>query len=194
MIHLAGVSKWYRMGEIRVTALNDISVEIGKGEFDVVLGPSGSGKTTLLNLIGALDVPSAGTVQVNGKTLSDTTRQERFKFRREMIGFVFQTFNLFPTLTALENVQFVLDVAGKASASRRIATDVLTDVRLGERLSHFLTSYQGASSRGWPLPAPWPRKRRLSWLMSPPANSISGPASRSLSCWQGNARWARLSS
>ena len=147
MIHLAGVSKWYRMGEIRVTALNDISVEFGKGEFDVVLGPSGSGKTTLLNLIGALDVPSEGTVQVNGKTLSDTTRQERFKFRREMIGFVFQTFNLFPTLTALENVQFVLDVAGKASASRRIATDVLTDVGLGGRLSHFPHQLSGGEQQ-----------------------------------------------
>lgn len=163
MIQLTGVSKWYQMGEVRVTALDKVSIEIGKGEFVVVLGPSGSGKTTLLNMIGALDVPSEGDIRINEKTLSNTTRRERFAFRRATAGFIFQTFNLFPTLTALENVQFVLDVAkrdrvlspsrdkvlssSKGKDSRRIATQVLNDVGLGERLHHFPHQLSGGEQQ-----------------------------------------------
>ena len=147
MIQLTGVSKWYQMGEVRVTALDKVSIEIGKGEFVVVLGPSGSGKTTLLNMIGALDVPSEGTVGINGRVLSNTTRRERFAFRREMVGFVFQTFNLFPTLTALENVQFVLDVAGEGKDSPRVAAEVLDAVGLGERLRHFPHQLSGGEQQ-----------------------------------------------
>jgi len=147
MIQLTDVSKWYQMGEVRVTALNKVSLDIGKGEFVVVLGPSGSGKTTLLNMIGALDVPSEGTARINGKTLSDTTRQERFTFRRETVGFIFQTFNLFPTLTALENVQFVLDMAGKGKESYQIADKVLSDVGLAERLRHFPHQLSGGEQQ-----------------------------------------------
>jgi putative ABC transport system ATP-binding protein len=147
MIRLTDVSKWYQMGEIRVTALDQVSLDIDKGEFVVVLGPSGSGKTTLLNMIGALDVPSDGTVSINGKNLSNTTRRERFAFRRETVGFVFQTFNLFPTLTALENVQFVLDVVGKGKESRQMATEILNDVALGGRLRHFPHQLSGGEQQ-----------------------------------------------
>lgn len=146
MIRLAGISKWYQMGEVRVTALDDVSLEINDGEFVVVLGPSGSGKTTLLNVIGALDVPSEGTVHVNGKSLSRATRQERFVFRRQAVGFIFQTFNLFPTLTALENVQFVLDVTGKKE-SHRLAAEALNDVGLGDRLRHFPHQLSGGEQQ-----------------------------------------------
>jgi putative ABC transport system ATP-binding protein len=147
MIQLANVSKWYQMGEVRVTALDKVSLNIDRGEFVVVLGPSGSGKTTLLNMVGALDVPSEGAISINGCTLSNTTRGERFAFRRETIGFIFQTFNLFPSLTALENVQFVLDVTGKGKASRRIAADVLGAVGLGERLHHFPHQLSGGEQQ-----------------------------------------------
>jgi len=147
MIQLTDVSKWYQMGEVRVTALDKVSLDIGQGEFIVVLGPSGSGKTTLLNMIGALDVPSEGTISINRSTISGMTRQQRFAFRRETVGFVFQTFNLFPTLTALENVQFVLDVAGVGKDSPRMAAEVLDAVGLGERLRHFPHQLSGGEQQ-----------------------------------------------
>jgi len=147
MIQLTDVSKWYQMGEVRVTALDKVSLDIGKGEFVIVLGPSGSGKTTLLNMVGTLDVLSEGDISINGRTISGMARKERFAFRRETVGFIFQTFNLFPTLTALENVQFVLDVAGKGKESRQIATEVLNDVGLGERLHHFPHQLSGGEQQ-----------------------------------------------
>jgi len=147
MIQLTDVSKWYQMGEIRVTALDTVSLSVDKGEFVVILGPSGSGKTTLLNVIGALDTLSEGTISINGRTISGMTRRRRFVFRRETVGFIFQTFNLFPTLTALENVQFVLDVAGAGKESRRIAAEVLDDVGLGNRLRHFPHQLSGGEQQ-----------------------------------------------
>ena len=146
MIRLENISKRYQMGEVSVTALDAVSLEIGKGEFVVVLGPSGSGKTTLLNIIGALDVPTAGTVHINGGNLLLTGKADRFKFRRETVSFIFQTFNLFPSLTALENVQFVLDMA-HAPDSRQRAVQVLTDVGLGERVNHFPHELSGGEQQ-----------------------------------------------
>ena len=147
MIQLTGVSKWYQMGDVRVTALDNVSLQAEEGEFLVVLGPSGSGKTTLLNVIGALDVPSEGNIMINGQNLSNTTRKERFTFRRETVGFVFQTFNLFPTLTARENVEFVLDVGGRTKESRKIAEQVLGSVGLGNRLNHFPHQLSGGEQQ-----------------------------------------------
>ncbi len=147
MIRLTDASKWYQMGEVRVTALDGVSLEITKGEFVVVLGPSGSGKTTLLNLIGALDVPSSGMVHVNSTDLSDSSRAQRFKFRRDTIGFIFQTFNLFPSLTALENVQFILDVVEKKNGSGKLAAQVLDTVGLGDRLQHFPHQMSGGEQQ-----------------------------------------------
>ncbi|HBY94274.1 MAG TPA: ABC transporter ATP-binding protein [Chloroflexi bacterium] len=146
MIHLEQVSKHYQMGQVRVTALDSVSLTIGQGEFVVVLGPSGSGKTTLLNIIGALDVPGAGIVRINGDTLSLGQRGDRFKFRRETVSFIFQTFNLFPGLTALENVQFVLDMAG-APCSHEQAVAVLTSVGLGQRVNHFPHELSGGEQQ-----------------------------------------------
>ncbi len=143
MIHLDHVSKRYQMGEVWVTALDDVTLDIGKGEFVVVLGPSGSGKTTLLNLIGALDVPSEGHVRING----DVSRNgDLFRFRRETVSFIFQSFNLFPSLTALENVQFVLDMARVPHSERR-AAEVLSSVGLGERLHHFPHELSGGEQQ-----------------------------------------------
>jgi putative ABC transport system ATP-binding protein len=155
MIQLTNVSKWYQMGEVRVTALDGISLKVERGEFVVVLGPSGSGKTTLLNMIGALDAPSEGQVQINGTNLSSGKRAEQFKFRREAIGFVFQSFNLFPSLTALENVQFVLDVVGKRNgggkpfdqAHGKLAAAALQSVDLAERVNHFPHQLSGGEQQ-----------------------------------------------
>ncbi len=145
MIRLEEVSKRYRMGDVQVTALDNVSLDIDKGEFVVVLGPSGSGKTTLLNMIGALDVPTEGHVHINGGQ-SLNKRSNRFKFRRETVSFIFQTFNLFPSLTALENVQFVLDMANTPN-SRERAVNVLASVGLGERVNHFPHELSGGEQQ-----------------------------------------------
>jgi putative ABC transport system ATP-binding protein len=146
MIHLENISKRYEMGDVRVTALDNVSLDINKGEFVVVLGPSGSGKTTLLNIIGALDMPTEGAMHINGNNFSLSSRSNRFKFRRQTVGFIFQTFNLFPSLTALENVQFVLDMANVPN-SRERAIEVLRDVGLGERVDHFPHELSGGEQQ-----------------------------------------------
>jgi putative ABC transport system ATP-binding protein len=146
MIRLEDISKRYQMGEVCVTALDHVSLTIDKGEFVVVLGPSGSGKTTLLNIIGALDVPTEGQVHINGGNLVLSQKMDLFKFRRETVSFIFQTFNLFPSLTALENVQFVLDMSNTRH-SRQRAIQVLNDVGLGERVNHFPHELSGGEQQ-----------------------------------------------
>ncbi len=146
MITLKNVSKWYEMGNIRVNALQDISLNIEAGEFVVVLGPSGSGKTTLLNIISALDVPSAGTVLVNGDDISEMRQGQRFAFRRETVSFIFQSFNLFPSLTAEENVQFCIDM--QRNGHRHYAAgEILASVGLGERTRHFPHELSGGEQQ-----------------------------------------------
>ena len=146
MIELQHVSKRYTMGEVIVTALDDVSLTIGTGEFVVVLGPSGSGKTTLLNIIGALDEPTEGTVRINGNHAEMRGIGDRFKFRRETVSFIFQTFNLFPSLTAQENVQFVLDM-GKQNHTAQRAQQVLDSVGLGARVRHFPHELSGGEQQ-----------------------------------------------
>jgi putative ABC transport system ATP-binding protein len=143
LIRLRGVERSYEVGGGTVTALRDVDLDVAPGEFVVVLGPSGSGKTTLLNLVGALDVPTAGEITIAGRDLSGAGRSALFAFRRETVSFIFQTFNLFPTLTALENVQFGVDVAG----GTRSAADVLADVGLGDRLHHFPNQLSGGEQQ-----------------------------------------------
>lgn len=99
---LENVSKTYRMGEVEVHALKEVSLTVTKGEFVVVLGPSGSGKTTMLNCVGGIDSPTSGTIIVGGKDISRLNEKELTKFRRDTVGFIFQFFNLIPTLTARE--------------------------------------------------------------------------------------------
>jgi putative ABC transport system ATP-binding protein len=112
----------------------------------VVLGPSGSGKTTLLNVIGALDSPTRGRVVVAGRDLTGLTRAELFEFRRHGVSFIFQTFNLFPALTALENVEFGADVAGRPRAAD-VGAEMLERVGLGNRLRHFPHELSGGEQQ-----------------------------------------------
>jgi putative ABC transport system ATP-binding protein len=147
MIQLVDVHKYYHMGEIRVEALDGVSLTIDQGEFVVILGPSGSGKTTLLNVIGALDTPTGGEIWVDGTEISELGRGGQFRFRRETIGFIFQTFNLFPSLTALENVQFVLDVVGRKNGAGKLATAALESVGLKERVRHFPHQLSGGEQQ-----------------------------------------------
>jgi len=146
MITLEDISKAYRLGQVTVSALDHISLNIGKGEFVVVLGPSGSGKTTLLNLIGALDSPTSGQICVNGQGVLNDRRVDLRKFRRETVSFIFQTFNLFPGLTAFENVLFVLDMRGKHDASAT-ARRVLKEVGLEARMNHFPHQLSGGEQQ-----------------------------------------------
>lgn len=144
-IVLQGVSKAYETGPSRVVALHDVDLRIGAGEFVVVLGPSGSGKTTLLNVIGALDTPTSGRVVVGGHDISRASRGQLFAFRRETVSFIFQSFNLFPGLTARENVEFGIDVA--RHFHRDHAMEVLASVGLAQRAEHFPHELSGGEQQ-----------------------------------------------
>jgi putative ABC transport system ATP-binding protein len=129
--------KTYHFGDTEVHALREVSLEIGEHEFVAIWGPSGSGKSTLCNLIGLLDVPTAGEVIVGGQVASGLTDARRSELRNASIGFVFQNFNLIPVLTALENVMLPLQISGipKKEASNR-AERLLEEVELSDRMHH----------------------------------------------------------
>lgn len=144
IIQLASVAKRYGTGPVTVTALEGVDLEVDSGEFVVVLGPSGSGKTTLLNIIGALDTPSEGSVVVNGIDISRASRSDLFAFRRHTVSFVFQSFNVFPGLTALENVQFGADAARNQTADPAL---LLHRVGLGDRIDRFPHELSGGEQQ-----------------------------------------------
>jgi len=136
-IEAINIKKVYKMGETKVHALRGVSVKIEKGDFVVIVGPSGSGKSTLMHILGALDTPSHGKVLLEGKDISDMDEWSLAMIRRKKIGFIFQTFNLIPTLTALENVMIPLEPTNvpEEDALRR-AKKLLTDVGLDDRMLH----------------------------------------------------------
>ena len=146
MIDLNGVAKRYEIGTITVTALEHLDLHIGEGEFIVVLGPSGSGKTTMLNMIGALDTPTEGRITVDGQQVTGASTGQLFAYRRSKVSFIFQSFNLFPGLTARENVQFGIDAANRSDGGRS-SVEVLTDVGLGERVGHFPHELSGGEQQ-----------------------------------------------
>jgi putative ABC transport system ATP-binding protein len=143
MIELDHVGKQFQ-GARGVTALNDVSLSIARGEMVSVIGPSGSGKSTLLNLVGGLDRPTSGSVSVDGQTLGGLSDDSLTQLRRDKIGFIFQFFNLLPTLTCLDNVGLPLHLRGWARA--RVAArarELLTLVQLGDRLDHLPEELSG---------------------------------------------------
>ena len=142
---LEKVSKTYQMGEVEVKALKEVDLTVVKGEFLVALGPSGSGKTTMLNCIGGIDSATSGTIIVGGHDISTFNEKELTKFRRETVVFIFQFFNLIPTLTARENVEFALDLVPKEK--RGSAMDVLEQVGLGDRANHFPSQLSGGEQQ-----------------------------------------------
>jgi putative ABC transport system ATP-binding protein len=145
-IDLDDVGKRYRVGGREVVALDEVNLYVDEEAFLVILGPSGSGKTTLLNLIGSLDTPTSGRVRVAGMDVARASRAERSRFRRHAVGFVFQTFKLFPGLTALENVQFGADTASRGRAAV-VAAETLERVGLGDRLDHFPHQLSGGEQQ-----------------------------------------------
>jgi putative ABC transport system ATP-binding protein len=137
MIEVIEAAKVYRRGRTEVRALAGVSLRVPRGQFLSVMGPSGSGKSTLLNLLGALDVPSAGQLRIDGRELSRMGDEELSRFRRERLGFIFQFFNLLPTLTALENVLLPGLLSGRPQAQLRArAGELLEAVGLGGRTHH----------------------------------------------------------
>ena len=131
------LAKRYRLGDSEVAALAGVDLAVAPGEFAIVAGPSGSGKSTLLHLLGALDAPDAGRVEVEGRDLASLSEHERTLLRRRRLGFVFQAFHLVPVLSALENVEDPLWIDGVAAAARRRrAAETLDAVGLAARLAH----------------------------------------------------------
>jgi len=119
IVRMSNVTRVYKQSSFEVRALDDLSLEVQSGEFTALTGPSGSGKTTALNLIGALDVPTSGTVCVDDKDLGELSQQARSELRKRRIGFVFQAYNLIPVLTVFENAELVLRLQGVPSAARK---------------------------------------------------------------------------
>ena len=137
------VSKVYTMGEVTVQALKQVDLDLYAGEFVVLLGPSGSGKSTLVNILGGLDVPTGGEVYYLDHNLTDLDDQALTLFRREHVGFVFQFYNLIPSLTALENVSLVTEIAEKPMDPE----EALKLVGLGDRLHHFPAQLSGGEQQ-----------------------------------------------
>lgn len=137
LIHLQHIQRRYIMGTEVLYALKDVNIEIFKGEYVALMGPSGSGKSTLMNVLGALDTPTSGTYMLNGKDVSSMGDNELADIRNQEIGFVFQTFNLLPRLSSLENVALPLIYAGIKKEERlERAMEVLKSVGLGDRVNH----------------------------------------------------------
>ena len=137
IIRLENVWKIYHMDEVDVPALSGISIEIKKGEFVAVVGKSGSGKSTSMNMIGCLDIPTKGKVFLDGQDISRMSESKLAQIRGRKIGFIFQTFNLIPTLTAIDNVMLPMTFQNMSKEKRiRIASNLLRKVGLGERVDH----------------------------------------------------------
>ncbi len=163
------LTKEYRSGTHALTVLRDVTFEIPQGAFVAVVGPSGSGKTTLLGLLAGLDTPSRGTVILDGTDLADLDEDARARLRGEKVGFVFQSFQLIPTLTALENVQVPLELRGDDSASVR-ARDLLARVGLSDRIDHFPAQLSGGEQQRVALARAFVNAPRILFADEPTGN------------------------
>ncbi len=137
IIEVKNLHKVYQDTKVPVKAVNGIDLSFEEGEFSAVVGPSGSGKTTFLNLIGGLDTPTAGEIRINGKNISKLKSRKLIDFRLHNIGFVFQSFNLIPVLTAIENVAFIMELQGKSKNERnKRAKELLNAVGIGDKINN----------------------------------------------------------
>ena len=143
IVEFENVSRVYRNGDHEQRALDRVNLSLEKGKFIVILGPSGAGKSTLLNLLGGLDSPTEGTIRVNGKDISTLNNNELADYRAETVGFVFQSYNLIPTLTVLENVALVKEIAKKALSSH----EMLKAVGLADHIHNFPSELSGGEQQ-----------------------------------------------
>ncbi len=148
IIRLQDVWKIYQMGTVKVNALQGINIDIKKGEFVAIEGPSGSGKSTAMNMVGCLDVPTKGRIFLDGKDISHLSESNLAQIRGQKIGFIFQQFNLLPTLSALENVMLPMTFQ-KTNKEDRVkrATELLTMMELGDRINHRPTELSGGQQQ-----------------------------------------------
>jgi len=143
IVEFKNVSKQYKVGEVIINALHDVNFSIDRGEFVVILGASGAGKTTILNILGGMDSASVGDIVVDGESITNFSKNQLTKYRREKIGFVFQFYNLIPNLTAIENVEFATSVCKNFLDAK----DMLTKVGLSERINNFPTQLSGGEQQ-----------------------------------------------
>lgn len=148
ILHLENVWKIYDMGEVKVPAVKGVSLEVKRGEFLIIVGASGSGKSTIMNLIGCLDLPSKGRIFLDGKDIAELRESSLAKIRGKKIGFVFQQFNLVPTLSALENVMLPMEFQDvEISKAKEKATKLLNLVGLGDRTHHRPSQLSGGQQQ-----------------------------------------------
>ena len=169
MLQARQLSKEYQSGDHRLAVLRDVSFTIPDGAFVAVVGPSGSGKTTLLGLLAGLDVPTRGTVLLDGEDLTQLSEDRRAQLRGAKVGFVFQSFQLIPTLTALENVQVPLELRGDAGAPAR-ARELLARVGLGDRVHHFPNQLSGGEQQRVAIARAFSNAPRLLFADEPTGN------------------------
>lgn len=170
MIVAQGLEKTYASGGRPLTVLRALDLEVERRSFVAVVGPSGSGKTTLLGLLAGLDEPSSGRVVLDGQDLTALTEDQRAGFRVERVGFVFQTFHLLPTLTALENVLVPLELVGKAREARPRAVDLLDRVGLGDRLHHYPVQLSGGEQQRVALARAFANRPKILFADEPTGN------------------------
>ena len=177
MLVARNLSKEYRSGDNRLTVLRDVNFAIPQGAFVAIVGPSGSGKTTLLGLLAGLDTPSTGQVILDGSDMTAMDEDQRARLRGEKVGFVFQSFQLIATLTALENVQVPLELRGESGAGDR-ARELLTRVGLGDRLHHFPTQLSGGEQQRVAIARAFANAPRILFADEPTGNLDSDTGSR----------------
>ena len=171
MIVTRDLGQTYQSAGRSLTVLKAVNLEIARDEFVAIVGPSGSGKTTLLGLLAGLDRPSSGSVHLDGRNLNDLSEDERASFRARNIGFVFQTFQLIPTLTALENVMVPVELGNGASRDARTrAVDLLTRVGLGDRLDHYPAQLSGGEQQRVALARAFANQPKILFADEPTGN------------------------
>jgi len=169
MLAARDLTKEYQSGTSALAVLRDVSFDIPQGTFVSIVGPSGSGKTTLLGLLAGLDLPSRGSVLIDGDELSHLDEDARARVRRDVVGFVFQNFQLIPTLTALENVMVPLELRGQADAAVR-ARDLLQRVGLGDRMGHFPQQLSGGEQQRVAIARAFANQPRILFADEPTGN------------------------
>jgi putative ABC transport system ATP-binding protein len=177
MLIARDLSKEYRSGDNKLAVLRDVSFSIPQGAFVAIVGPSGSGKTTLLGLLAGLDAPSHGQVILDEADLTAMDEDQRAQLRGEKVGFVFQSFQLISTLTALENVQVPLELRGERGAGER-ARELLQRVGLGDRLDHFPTQLSGGEQQRVAIARAFANEPRILFADEPTGNLDSDTGSR----------------
>jgi len=178
IIHITNLTRHFQMGEQTVRALDGVDLTVMPGEFLAIMGPSGSGKSTLLYLIGGLDRPTGGEMQINQREITQLDENDLAGYRGKEVGFIFQAFHLVPTMTAVQNVEFPMIFSGVAPQQRRQqALALLERVGLGDRTGHRPTELSGGQQQRVAI------ARASSSPMNPPATSIPKRGARSWRFW-----------